>query len=262
MTPTGSGFIPPYREGPVNKRWRPQRSSPHLWWHAGGRRLPIGQKPTRPDVRRDCPVSGTKQSAHGHPLPLQLTQPNCFPGHAKAPFPRPRSGYFSRLQFYRHSVGWANDPTCPDCHSTDQCDHTVAHLFSFPSHPTYLAPGDMWVAPLQVAEFLAGLPQFRDLTPLQIDLLLSLLTLIPTVSSLLLGIQRVHIIFISPFTPSHFTRGPEVISHLRYQTTTKQIWNSFPLVCRLVAANPLTYNALHLDQYSRLAIHLNIVFGQ
>ena len=39
-----------------------------------------------------------------------------------------RSGYCSRLQSYRQSVGWANDPTCPDCHSTY---HTVAYLFSW-----------------------------------------------------------------------------------------------------------------------------------
>ena len=32
-----------------------------------------------------------------------------------------------------------------------------------------LAPGDIWAAPLQVDQFLAGLPQFTDLPPLQID---------------------------------------------------------------------------------------------
>ena len=57
-----------------------------------------------------------------------------------------RSGYCSRLQSYRHSdsVGWADDPTCPECHSAD---HTVAHLFRFPTHPTDLAPEEMWVHP-------------------------------------------------------------------------------------------------------------------
>ena len=77
-----------------------------------------------------------------------------------------RSGHCSRLQSYRHSVGWADDPTCPNCRSAD---HTVAHLFSCPTQPTDLAPGDMWVASLQVAHFLAGLSQFSDLPPLQID---------------------------------------------------------------------------------------------
>ena len=47
-----------------------------------------------------------------------------------------RSCHCSRLQSYRHSVGRADDPTCPDCRSTD---HTVAHLFRCPTHPTDLA---------------------------------------------------------------------------------------------------------------------------
>ena len=77
-----------------------------------------------------------------------------------------RSGHFSRLQSYRHSVGWADDPTCPDCRSTI---HTVGHLFSCPTHPADLAPGNKWTVPLQVAQYLAGLPQFSDLPPLRID---------------------------------------------------------------------------------------------
>ena len=76
------------------------------------------------------------------------------------------SGHCSRLMSYRHSVGWADDPTFPDCRSTD---HTVAHLLSCPTHRTDLAPGNMWTAALQLAQFLAGLPQFSDLLPLQID---------------------------------------------------------------------------------------------
>ena len=74
----------------------------------------------------------------------------------------------SRFQSYHHSVVWADDPTCPDCRSTD---HMVAHLLglSCPSHSTDLVHGDMWTAPLQVSQFLAGLPQFSDLPPLQID---------------------------------------------------------------------------------------------
>ena len=72
------------------------------------------------------------------------------------------SGYCSLL-----SVDWADDPTCPDCHATDL---TVTYLFSCPTHPTDLAPGDVWTAPLQVNQFLAGLPQFSDLlTSLQVN---------------------------------------------------------------------------------------------
>ena len=77
-----------------------------------------------------------------------------------------RSSHCLRLMAYSHSVGWADDPTCPNCHSTG---HTVAHLFSCPTHSTNLAPGDMWTTPLQVTQFLAGLPQFSDLPQMQID---------------------------------------------------------------------------------------------
>ena len=68
-------------------------------------------------------------------------------------------GYCSRLQMYHHSVGWADDSTCPDCYAAD---HT--HHFSCPTHPTELALGDIWVA-----QFLLGLLQFSNLCPLQID---------------------------------------------------------------------------------------------
>ena len=127
-----------------------------------------------------------------------------------------RSGHCSRLQAYRHSVGWADDPTCPDCRSTY---HTVAHLFSCPTHPTDPAPGDMWTAPLQVAQFLAGLPQFYRLAPIAGWLwLLPFITLIPAVDRLLPDHQQDHIILTSP--PLHLTRGPGVISLLRHPTTT------------------------------------------
>ena len=81
-----------------------------------------------PDDRGDHP-----------PPPLQLTQPNnCYHCHSAAPLSQLRSDHCSRLQAYRHSVGWADDTTCTDCSSID---HTVAHLFSCPSHPTDLTSG-------------------------------------------------------------------------------------------------------------------------
>ena len=72
-----------------------------------------------------------------------------------------------KAKSYRHSVGWADDPTCSDCQYTN---HTLDHLFSCPTHPRDLTPEDMCVAPLQVAQFIADLPQFSDLPPLQINL--------------------------------------------------------------------------------------------
>ena len=43
-------------------------------------------------------------------------------------------------QFF--AIGWADEPSCPDCHSTN---NTVAHLFSCPTHPTELAPRESYV---------------------------------------------------------------------------------------------------------------------
>ena len=60
--------------------------------------------------------------------------------------------------------------------------NTVAHLCSCPTHAIDLAPGDMWPAPLQVPQFLVGLPHFSDLNPLADRLLLlPFLTLTPPV---------------------------------------------------------------------------------
>ena len=115
------------------------------------------------------------------------------------------SNYCSRLNSYRHSVDWANDPTCPDSHSTD---HMVALHFSCPTHPTFLVPGDMWVAPLHFDHFLAVLSQFSNLP----QLLLSLLNLLPA------GPHHLHL---TPSPPSQFTSGSEVIFLLRYPTTSK-----------------------------------------
>ena len=61
-----------------------------------------------------------------------------------------------------HSIGWADNPTCPDCMAAN---HTVYHLFSC---PTDLGPVDMWVAPFQVAQFWPF--TIRQSAPLQIDL--------------------------------------------------------------------------------------------
>ena len=89
---------------------------------------------TSPDDWRDSPVSVTLHCAlRSH----QWTQPNsCYPGPSGLPSPSSSFGYSSRLQCYCHSVGWADDPTCPDYHAAD---NTAAYLFSCPTHPTHLA---------------------------------------------------------------------------------------------------------------------------
>ena len=103
------------------------------WWPAWRGRLFQSQTPPKrpPDDRRS---SGVRHPTRflWPPLPIDPTAAT-----------------------YRHSVGWVNGPSCPDCRSTD---HTVAHLFSCPTHPMDQAPGNMWVATLQIAQLLAGLP--------------------------------------------------------------------------------------------------------
>ena len=76
---------------------------------------------------------------------------------------------------YRHSVGWANDPTSSDCHVID---HTVAHLFSCPTHPTGYTDAVPRIIPpggyvdstfFQVAQFQVGLSQFFELPTVQVN---------------------------------------------------------------------------------------------
>ena len=108
-------------------------------------------------------------------------------------------------------MNWKVILLCPDC-----CPHRPnTGSLGGTSHPTDLAPGDMWTTPLQVAPFQAGLPQFSEVPPLLIDLTHSR----HGTSSQAPGGN------ISPPLPSlHVISpgGPEVDSLLRYPTTTKQ----------------------------------------
>ena len=73
-----------------------------------------------------------------------------------------RSGYSSSLNSYLVRVGRADSPTCPQC-GVDE--HSPAHLFSCPRHPTRLSPIDLWLRPTETASFLASLPSFFHLPP-------------------------------------------------------------------------------------------------
>lgn len=58
------------------------------------------------------------------------------PDEGSAHHPVPTQGqaiYCSKLEDYRYRIGASTFSTCPDC---GVADHTVAHLFSCPSHPT------------------------------------------------------------------------------------------------------------------------------
>ena len=79
-----------------------------------------------------------------------------------------RSGYCSRLQSYRHCVGWADDPTY---------HHSLAHFFTCLTRLTDLAPGGYVDSTPPSAQFLVGPPQFANIPPLRIFFIPSLLHL-------------------------------------------------------------------------------------
>ena len=53
------------------------------------------------------------------------------------------------LQTYKHSIGAAEDPSCPLC---GQEEHNTAHLFRCRQLATELQPIDLWQRPKLVAE--------------------------------------------------------------------------------------------------------------
>ena len=150
----------------------------------------------RPEDWGNHQVSGTQQSAHGHSS--NRPSPTTAAWSYRSALSQLRSGCCSRLQSYRQSVGWADDPTCPDCHSTD---HTVAHLFSCPTHPKDLVLRVMCVAPLQVAQSGRASAVWWSAPSADQFWFLSLLPLIPIVGSVLFGLWRDHFIFISLCIP-------------------------------------------------------------
>ena len=97
--------------------------------------------------------------------------------------------------------------------------NTVVHLFSPPStHPTDLAPGDMWSGPLRSPNSWQGFLRLATYPIAGRLWLLPFLTLI--LLTLLTYHQRDHIILTSLFTSFHLIRGTGVIFPLRHPTTT------------------------------------------
>ena len=62
-----------------------------------------------------------------------------------------RSGYCSSLSSFLHRVNRALDALCP---SRRGAPHTLAYLFSCPSHPTALVLRDLWDRPGLAADFI------------------------------------------------------------------------------------------------------------
>ena len=68
----------------------------------------------------------------------------------------------ANLEAYRHRVGRADTPACPQCKAGDQ---DVAHLFDCAATPTSLSIDNLWLRPRSAATFLSSHPSF-SLPPL------------------------------------------------------------------------------------------------
>ena len=75
-----------------------------------------------------------------------------------------RSGFCRHLNDFSHRIGLSVISACPSCGAGP---HTVRHLFSCPAHPTTLTTRSLWTEPVGVASYLAGLPFFGHLRPLE-----------------------------------------------------------------------------------------------
>ena len=96
---------------------------------------------------------------------------------------------------------WAGPMTPPAMIATPLTTRWPSLQLPYTSHRP--APKDMWVAPFQVAQFLAGLPQFSNLAPTADRFwLLSLITLILAVDHLLLALRQDHIYHHLPPSPT------------------------------------------------------------
>ena len=75
-----------------------------------------------------------------------------------------RSGFCRHLNDFSHRIGTSEISACPSCGARV---HTVRHLFNCTEHATTLTPESLWTEPVKTASFLAGLPFFRHLQPLE-----------------------------------------------------------------------------------------------
>ena len=86
----------------------------------------------------------------------------CLPRHYRSTLSQLRSGHCANLEAYRHKVGRADTPACPQCKAGDQ---DVAHLFDCAATPTSHSIDDLWLRPHSAATFLSSHPSF-SLPPL------------------------------------------------------------------------------------------------
>ena len=92
------GLISPYPKRPASKKWWPKRPSPNLWWRA---RLQDGWWRKSSGLRHS-----TIKVFMATPFPINPAEQLLSRSYRSA-LSQVRSGYCSRLQSYRHFVGWA-----------------------------------------------------------------------------------------------------------------------------------------------------------
>ena len=106
-------------------------------------------------------------TADRQPNKILQTQPPEI-SSSEAQLPRPfrstlaklRSGQCSKLNFYRHAIGFSDTDSCPECLSEI---HTTSHLFCCAASPTLLTVRDLWTDPVAVARHLVTLVAFSAL---------------------------------------------------------------------------------------------------
>ena len=96
-------------------------------------------------------------SVIGTPAPEIAEEEGELPRKTRRILAQLRSNYCSSLNDYRFRIGLSDTPMCPCCR---QEEHTVQHVFKCSEHQTDLRPMDLWLRPVEVAEFLWTLPFF------------------------------------------------------------------------------------------------------
>jgi len=96
-------------------------------------------------------------SVLGTPAPEIAEEEGELPRKTRRILAQLRSNYCSSLNDYRFRVELSDTPMCPCCR---QEEHTVQHVFVCSEHQTDLRPVDLWLRPVEVAEFLWTLPFF------------------------------------------------------------------------------------------------------
>ena len=98
------------------------------------------------------------------PAPSISASEASLPRHFRTTLCQLRSGYCSRVNTYRKTIGTSDSEICPECGIEP---HTMAHIFCCPEAPTDLAVEGLWRRPVEVAQHLTSMSAFADLPALE-----------------------------------------------------------------------------------------------